>query len=92
MNDALMSQGIRSRYFCPYGLRQFSNNPTTDQIESSLSIFHSNIRSLNRNLDNLVTYYLQELGIHFNVIGVTETKIADSNDVAGLSNIPGCVF
>ena len=54
-NDALISPCIRSRYFSPY--KQFSNNLTEDQIESSLSIFHNNIRSLNRNLDNLVTSY-----------------------------------
>ena len=91
-NDALMSQCIRSRYFSPHSLKQFTNNLTQDQIESSLSIFHNNIRSLNRNLENLVTHYLQELGIHFNIIGVTETKITNSNENTGLSNIPGYVF
>ena len=70
----------------------YTNNLTQDQIESSLSIFHNNIRSLNRNLENLVTHYLQELGIHFNTIGVTETKITNSNENRGLSNIPGYVF
>ena len=88
-NDALMSQYIRSRYFSPHSFKQFTNNLTQDQIESSLSIFHNNIRSLNRNLENLVTHYLQELGIHFNVIGVTETKITNSYENTGLSNIPG---
>ena len=38
------------------------------------------------------THYLQELGIHFNIIGVTETKITNSNENTGLSNIPGYVF
>ena len=55
-NDALMSQSIRSRYFSTHSLKQFSNNLTQDKTESSLSIFHGNIRSLNRNLDNLVTH------------------------------------
>ena len=73
-NDALMSQCIRRQYFSPHSLKLFTNNLTQDQIESSLSIFHNNIRSLNRNLENLVTHYLPELDIHFNVIGVTETK------------------
>ena len=57
-----------------------------------VSIFHNNIRSLNRNLENLVTHYLQEIGIHFNIIGVTETKITNSNENTGPSNIPGYVF
>ena len=38
-NDALMSQYIRSRYFSPHSLKQFTNNLMQDQIESSLSIF-----------------------------------------------------
>ena len=91
-NDALMSQYIRSQYFSPHSLEQFTNNLTQDQIESSLSIFHNDIRSLNRNLENLVTHYIQELGIQFNVIGVTETKITNSNENTGLSNIAGYVF
>ena len=45
-NDALMSQYIRSRYFSPHSLKQFTNNLTQDQIESSLSIFHNNIRAV----------------------------------------------
>ena len=45
-NDALMSQCIRSRYFFPHSLKQFTDNLTQDQIESSLSIFHNNIRAV----------------------------------------------
>ena len=76
-NDALMSQYISSRYFSPHSLKQFTNNLTQDGIESSLSIFHNNIRSLNRNLENLVTHYLQELGIdsfHSDVIRLQSQK------------------
>ena len=83
-NDAIISQCNISRYFSPHSLKQFTDNLTQDQTESSLSIFHNNIRSLNRKLENLVTHYLQELGIHFNVIGVTETKITNSNENTGL--------
>ena len=39
-----------------------------------------------------MTHYLLESGIHFNVIGVTETKITNSNENAGLSNILRYVF
>ena len=52
-----------------------------------VSIFHNNIGSLNRNLENLVTHYLQELGIHFNEIGVTETKITNSNRFSDLAEV-----
>ena len=87
-----MSQGIRSRYFSPHSLKQFTCNLSKHQIESCLSIFHNNIRSLNRNLDDLVTDYLHELGFYFNVIGVTETKINNSNQNTGLRNILGYAF
>ena len=39
-----------------------------------------------------MTHYLLELGIQFNVIGVTETKINNSNENTGLSNILLYVF
>ena len=39
-----------------------------------------------------MTHYLLESGIHFNVIGVTETKITNSNENTGLSNILRYVF
>ena len=50
-----------------------------DDIEKTFSVFHNNVVSLNRNLENLQTHLLYELDFHFNVIGVTETKITNSN-------------
>jgi len=37
------------------------------------------VRSLQRNLDNFQSHLLEELQLHFSVIGVTETKITNSN-------------
>lgn len=91
-NDTLMSQCIRSHYFSSHSLRQFSCSLSKDQMESSLSIFHNKITSLNRNLDDLMTHYLHKLGFHFNIIGVTETKIHNSNQNTGLPNIPDYAF
>ena len=34
-----------------------------------------------------MTHYFLDIDIHFNVIGVTETKINNSNENTGLSNI-----
>ena len=48
-------------------------------MESSFSIFHNNIVSLNNNLEKLVTHYLENLDFHFNIIGNTETKITHTN-------------
>ena len=70
------------------------NRLTKDTIESNFTIFHNSIRSLRRNLETLVTHYmyLHELKINFNIIGVTETKITNSNEFADIPSIPGYVF
>ena len=41
---------------------------------SSFSFFHTNIRSLKRNLENFQTHLLDELTFRFNILGITETK------------------
>ena len=51
------------------------NKLTKDDFDCSFSIFHNNISSLNRNLENLQTHVLDELNFHFDIIGVTETKL-----------------
>ena len=48
-------------------------------MESSFSIFYNNIVSLNKNLEKLVTHYLENLDFHFDIIGITETKITHTN-------------
>ena len=41
---------------------------------------HTNICSLKRNLENFQTHLLDELDFHFNIIGVTETRINSSTE------------
>jgi len=53
--------------------------------------FSSNVASINRNLEN-VLILLDELDFHFNVIGITETKITNSNENNFHPSIPGYVF
>ena len=48
--------------------------------------------SINRNLENLQTHILDELNFCFNVIGVTETKITNSNSVDCCPIIPRYKF
>ena len=59
-----------------------------------LLFFHNNVRSIRRNLENLVTHYLQEFDLHFSLIGLTETKITISNEegTSNLAQIPGYAF
>ena len=44
-------------------------------FESCLSLFHTNIRNLRKNLNNLQSHILYELNFHFNLLAVTEIKI-----------------
>ena len=72
--------------------RELKTKQLKVEMQSSFSVFHNNVSSLNRNLENLQTHLLQELDFHFNVIGVTETKITNSNVHTCNANIPGYVF
>ena len=51
-----------------------------DYPDSNISFMHTNIRSLKRNLENFQTHLLDELDFHFNIIGVTETRINSSTE------------
>ena len=46
----------------------------------SFSLFHTNIRSLKRNLENFQTHLLDELTFRFNILGITETRIKSTCD------------
>ena len=71
----------RCKYFSPHSFfeqkRKFANNACPD---SNISFIHTNIRSLKRNLENFQTHLLDELDFHFNIIGVTETRINSSSE------------
>ena len=66
---------IHSRYSSPHSFRELKSKQLQDEMQSSFSVFHS----LNGNLENLQTHLLHKLDFHFNVIGVTETKMTNSN-------------
>ena len=56
------------------------------------SLFHANVRSLKRNFENLQTHLLSELGYPFNIIGISETKITESDQPDYHPTIPGYRF
>ena len=58
----------------------------------SFSIFHNNLISLSKNFENLQSSILDELGFNFNIIGITETKINDSNSESTEFSLPGYEF
>ena len=64
---------LRCNYFSPHNfLRQ---KHRLAQPDNFFSIFHNNIRSLSKNLENLQNHLLNELDTHFSIIGVSETRI-----------------
>ena len=86
------SNRITSRYFSPHSFKEMKTKLSKDETISSFSIFYNNVVSLNRNLENLQTRLLYEVDFHFNVIGVTETKITNANSQLCTAHIPGYLF
>ena len=74
-NNNLLNQRIQSRYFSPHNFQEMKNKLTEDEINCSFSIFHNNILSLNRNLENLQTHVLDELNFHFNIMESLKLKL-----------------
>ena len=69
----------------------FKKNLPEEKVDSNFSFFSRNVAIINRNLEN-VLILLDELDFHFNVIGITETKITNSNEDNFHPSIPGYVF
>ena len=83
---------ITSRYFFPHSFKEMKTKLSKDETISTFSVFRSNVVSFNRNLENLQTQLLHEVDFHFNVIGVTETKITNANSQMCTAHIRGYVF
>ena len=78
------SNRITRRYFSPHSFKEMKTKLSKDEATSF---------GLNRNLENLETQLLHEVDFpHFNVIGVTETKITNANSQLCTAHIPGYVF
>ena len=80
---------IPSRYYSPHSFRQMKTKVESD---ISFSVLHNNVVSLNCNLENLQPHILHELNFHFNIIGVSETKITNANSEMCTAKIPGYSF
>ena len=83
---------IHSRYFSPHSFEQMKTKLSSSDRSTSFSVFHNNIVSLNANLENLQTHILDELDFQFDVIGISETKITNSNSDKSIPTIPGYHF
>ena len=87
----LPNQRTQSRYFSPHGFKMFKGKLPENTVKSSFSIFHNNSVSINSNLEN-VQLLLDELDFHFDVIGISETKVTNSNESNVHPIIPGYIF
>ena len=77
------------RYFSPHSFEHMLNRFKHGEISSGFSIFHNNVVSLRRNFES---HLLDELDFHFNIIGVKETKITNSNQSTYHPHISGYIF
>ena len=92
-NDGVDSNTcIRSRYFSPHSFHVMKNQFCKRDRDHTFSIFHNNIRSLKKNLDSLQCEIFDELDFHFDLLGVTDTKITNLNEHCAIRNIPGYNF
>ena len=83
---------VRCKYYFPLSFSLLTNKLNKQVFRSQLTLFHNNVCSLKSSLVNLQTHLLNELDFHFNVIGVTETRITNSNFIDFNPNITGYNF
>ena len=83
---------IRSRYYSPHSFEQMKNSLTKTDIEHTFSAFHNYIRSIRSNLGYFERHLSTEPGFHFDVMGISETKITNSNSDVNIPKIPGYNF
>ena len=88
----LYNHHIHSQYYFPYSLYKFKSELPSRVSDSSFSLLHNNIRSLQRNLENFQVHLLDELNFEFSIIGVSETKIISGKELDFNPSIPGYVF
>ena len=78
---------IVSNYYSPHSFKQWTNKHSKAlEKDDTFSIFHNNVRSLCRNLENLETHLLNELDFEFDTV---ETKINNSSPLLFNPNISG---
>ena len=68
------------KYYSPHSFSQsFKEQSSALSNDSHFSLLPNNVRSLRSDLDNFQIHLRDKLQLHFNIIGVTETKITNSN-------------
>ena len=76
----------RSKYFFPLS---FKNEISTQNSAFHISIIHNNIRSLKKNLKEFQIQVLNEIHLEFTLIGLTEIRICNSDNLDCILLLPG---
>ena len=85
-------QTVHSQYYSPHKFGFLKKSRTKYCNDTSFSMLHNNVRSLKCNLEDFQMHLLHQLNFNFSVIGITETKIRDSNFSNFNPEIPGYKF
>ena len=70
---------IRSNCYSPHSFERMINSLSDKETKESFSIFHNNVRSLRGNFKKLEEQLFSDLDFNFDLIGISETKITNSN-------------
>jgi len=71
---------IRSNYYSPHSFNRVKHQVNIENPNCCFSVIHNNLRSLQRNLENFQTHLLNEIDFDFDLIGISETKITNTNE------------
>ena len=74
--NIISNQKFSCQYFSHHSFHVFKTGfSSTPNSDSTFSLFHNNVRSLERYFEKIQTHLLNEFDYHFNVVGITETRI-----------------
>ena len=83
---------IRSSYYSHLSCFLKFENTTNRDVVSNFSVIHTNIRSLRKNIEHFQCHVLSEVKHNFTVLGVTETRLCESESIDFIPQLPGYCF
>ena len=90
--NLMTTSNIRSSYYTPYSFSVEFENTRNRDVLSNFSILHPNIRGLRKNVEHFQCHLLSEVKHNFMVLGVTETRLCESESIDFIPQLPGYYF
>ena len=90
-SENYLFNAIRCNYHLPNSFHKLTEK-FNKKLPKEFSLIHNNLRSLKKYLENFQSHLLNELDYHFDVIGITGTRIRDANFIDFNPEIPGYNF